>query len=434
MVTGHIPTLCRRNFIKANLAGIASFTAMKSTPIFSDDKDTKTQVVVVKTQDRRQGVTTVMDVLDYAPPKGKRVLIKPNFNTSDPTPGSTHNDTLEQLITELRGSGGEDITIGESSGPPATKSVMEQKGIPQMADEINVNIINYEELNEDEWIHFNPEGIHWVKGFSIPRVAVESEYFVSTCCLKTHGYGGVFTMSLKLPIGLTPKSIRGGMHALSSTHMRKMIAELNLGYKPDLIVLDGIEAFTDGGPSRGTLKQGNVFIGGTDRIAIDVVGLAVLKELGSNAAIMDKNIFEQEQIQRAVELGLGISSPDQIELIAPDKASSTYAEKLREILDISRPVGVNEESKQPSAFSILNSPNPFNPKTTIRYSLPRTSKVSLKIYNALGQEVATLVDAVMKKPGTYEAVFNGSNLPSGMYFYKLYGTGFSKSGKMMLLR
>ncbi len=51
-----------------------------------------------------------------------------------------------------------------------------------------------------------------------------------------------------------------------------MIAELNTGYRPNLIVLDGVAAFTDGGPSRGELKAGNVMIAGDDRVAVDAVG------------------------------------------------------------------------------------------------------------------------------------------------------------------
>jgi uncharacterized protein (DUF362 family) len=159
---------------------------------------------------------------------------------------------------------------------------------------------------------------------------VESEYLVSTCCLKTHGSGGVFTMSLKLSVGLTPKPIRRGMHR--SPDMRRMIAELNQGYRPQLIVLDGVEAFTDGGPSRGRLAQANVMIAGTDRVAVDAVGLAVLRELGSNDAIMGTPIFQQEQMARAVEVGLGIGGPDEIHLVSDDEAGTAYAAKLRGIL------------------------------------------------------------------------------------------------------
>lgn len=137
-------------------------------------------------------------------------------------------------------------------------------------------------------------------------------------------------MSLKLSIGLTPKRLMRELH--SSPDMRKMIAEINLGYKPQLIVLDGVEAFVDGGPMKGERKEANIFLAGDDRVAIDAVGIAVLKDLGSNQAIMGRKIFEQEQIARAVELGLGISSPDQIEFLTPDKKSQEYAEKLRKIL------------------------------------------------------------------------------------------------------
>jgi hypothetical protein len=60
---------------------------------------------------------------------------------------------------------------------------------------------------------------------------------------------------------------------------------------------------------------------------------AILKELGANAAIMGRKIFEQDRIQRAVELGLGISGPDQIEIVTGDEASRAYAEKIKARLD-----------------------------------------------------------------------------------------------------
>jgi uncharacterized protein (DUF362 family) len=97
-------------------------------------------------------------------------------------------------------------------------------------------------------------------------------------------------------------------------------------------VLDGVTAFTDGGPSRGDLKQANVMIAGDNRVAVDAVGLAVLKELGSNQAIMGRTIFEQEQIARAVELGLGVSGPGEIELVSGDAESRWYAERVEGIL------------------------------------------------------------------------------------------------------
>ena len=138
-------------------------------------------------------------------------------------------------------------------------------------------------------------------------------------------------MSLKLAVGITNKRNMTELHS-SFRSMRKMIAEINQAYAPSLIVLDAIEAFVDGGPMTGKKKRADVILAGTDRIAIDAVGLAILKEIGSNEAVMGRKIFEQEQISRAVELGLGIKRPEDIELVSGDADSRAYAEKLKGIL------------------------------------------------------------------------------------------------------
>ena len=115
--------------------------------------------------------------------------------------------------------------------------------------------------------------------------------------------------------------------------MRGLIAEINGPFHPQLIVLDGIDAFVDGGPMVGKPAKGNVFLAAADRVAIDAVGVAVLKILGSNDAIMGKKIFDQRQIARAVELALGASSPAGIELVAMDQDSRDYCDSVREMLD-----------------------------------------------------------------------------------------------------
>jgi uncharacterized protein (DUF362 family) len=209
---------------------------------------------------------------------------------------------------------------------------MLQKGIFQMSRDLDFKIVNFEKIPEEDWVLFKHEGNHWDNGFNIPRTAAEAEYFVSTCCLKTHGYGGIFTLSLKLAVGLTPKRLMRELHSKRQTDMRKMIAEINLGYKPDLIILDGVEGFVDGGPSKGEKKTANVLLASSDRVALDAAGVAVLKDLGANDAIMGTKIFEHEQIKRAVELNLGVGNPDQIEFVTPDRPSKLYADKLKSIL------------------------------------------------------------------------------------------------------
>jgi hypothetical protein len=80
-----------------------------------------------------------------------------------------------------------------------------------------------------------------------------------------------------------------------------------------------------------------------------------------------------------------------------------------------------------------NYPNPFNPETKISFDIPIQGFVSLKIFDALGREVNTLVNEV-KVPGSYSVDFNGTNLPSGIYFYKLQTENYSETKKMLLIK
>jgi uncharacterized protein (DUF362 family) len=323
---GIIHPVDRREFVRALCAGVVALPLLDADGLAAVMAPRKSRVALVRTSDRKRGVAAAIELFAPRGIAGRRVVLKPNFNSADAAPGSTHNDTLSQIVTELHARNARSITVAESSGPPQTRGVMEQKGIFDLARDQRFDVINFEEIADRDWVAFPAAGTHWPEGFALPRLVVDSEYLVSTCCLKTHGYGGVFTMSLKLSVGLTPKKIRRPMHR--SPDMRRMIAELNAGYRPNLIVLDGVSAFTDGGPSQGELKAANVVIVGDDRVAVDAVGVAVLKSLGANEAIMSRRVFEQEQIARAVELKLGVSGPGQIELVTGDADSRAFADGL----------------------------------------------------------------------------------------------------------
>jgi len=95
---------------------------------------------------------------------------------------------------------------------------------------------------------------------------------------------------------------------------------------------------------------------------------------------------------------------------------------------------VNESGGNPKEFSLLqNYPNPFNPSTVIKYNLPKAQTVTLKVYNILGQEIATLVSA-RQNAGYYEVAFNGNRVASGVYFYVLKTENFSSIHKMLLMK
>jgi uncharacterized protein (DUF362 family) len=324
--------MSRRDFLKYSTA--AGGTILFGLQGGSAMATSKSQVALINTTERKSGVTSSIKALGLNPVKNKNVLIKPNFNTADRTPGSTHNDTLVALVEEIWKMGAKSVSLGERSYPE-TSEVMTQKGIYPLMEKLEVQITDFDKLDSKDWVEFKPDDSHWQDGFRIARPIIEAECLVMTCCLKTHQFGGVFTMSLKNSVGVVPTRRHGygymsELH--SSPHQRKLIAEINAPFKPDLIVLDGIDAFVDGGPATGTRAQGNVFLASPDRVAIDAVGVAVLKDLGSNEKIMNTRIFDQEQIARAAEIGIGASSPADIEIIADDAQSQEYRDRIAAIL------------------------------------------------------------------------------------------------------
>ena len=321
--------LNRREFLCASAVGMASLSM--GLPFASGKSKALSEIVLVKTGNRADGVGKALKLLNIPVIKGKNVLIKPNFNTADPAPGSTHNDVLAALVREAKSREAISVTVGDRCGPGDTEKVMADKGIFDMARDMKFKVINFEAMEEKDWVLINPPNSHWGDGFLMARPLVESEYIITTGCLKTHGFGGHFTMSMKLSVGAVHrKHMFPQLH--QSPDMRKMIAEINLGYTPQLIVMDGVEVFTDGGPMAGTLKRADVILAGTDRVAMDAVGLAVLKEQGANSTIMGRKIFEQDQMKQAVAIGLGVSGPEQIRIVTGDAESEAYGKKLEAIL------------------------------------------------------------------------------------------------------
>jgi uncharacterized protein (DUF362 family) len=218
-----------------------------------------------------------------------------------------------------------------------TRAVMQAKGVFAMADELGWSTLVFDDLSAEDWQLFQPEESHWHNGFALPRPVLEADGIVQTCCLKTHRYGGHFTLSLKNSVGLAAKRIPGQGHDYmielhDSAHQRRMIAEINLAYHPDLILLDGMEAFVNGGPARGTKVAPGVILAGRDRIALDAVGVAILRQFGTTPEVSRGGIFAQEQIARAAELGLGVEAPTEIELITRDERSKEFAAPLLDLL------------------------------------------------------------------------------------------------------
>jgi len=306
------------------------------TPVEAGEPVTS-QVAFVKTDDRAEGVRRAIDLLGINPVEGKTVFLKPNFNSAHQAPGSTHPDVLRALVLQLKGMGAARITVGDRSGMGITRAVMQEIGVFELAEELGFDVINFDELGAEDWTTIRPRDSHWKQGFPFARPCLQAEALVQACCLKTHRFGGHFTMSLKNSVGMVAKVVPNGNYDFmaelhGSRHQRAMIAEVNTAYTPALVVVDGVEAFRQGGPETGDRVSPEVVLAGTDRIAVDAVGVALLRHFGTTACVAEGPIFEQEQISRAVELGLGVDSPDKIEFLTADAASAAFAEQIKDIL------------------------------------------------------------------------------------------------------
>lgn len=300
-------------------------------------RDGIARIALVKTRDRAEGVRGAIQLLGINPAAGKDIFLKPNFNSADPTPGSTHPEVLVALVMALKEMGAQKITVGDRSGMGNTRQVMDKIGVFRLGEELGFETVVFDELKRQDWVMFQPPGAHWKKGFPFARPCMEAEALVQTCCLKTHRYGGHFTLSLKNSVGMVakrhpPEDYDFMQELHNSAHQRRMIAEINAAYAPALVVLDGVEAFVSGGPDKGERVSPEVVLAGTDRIAIDAVGVALLRYFGCKTEVSRGEIFQQEQIARAVELGLGVDSPEKIEFLTDDEDSAAFGEKIKEIL------------------------------------------------------------------------------------------------------
>ena len=309
-------------------------TVMPATPT---EAPPLARVAFIKTRDRAEGVRRAMRLLGVNAVQGKAVILKPNFNSADPTPGSTHPLVLRTLVQELQGQGAGRITLVDRSGMGVTRQTMERLGVFSLGRELGFETLVLDELGRGQWELLRPQDSHWQNGFPFPRPCLECEALVQTCCLKTHRFGGHFTLSLKNSVGLVGKNMPGQAYNYmtelhGSPHQRRMIAEINTAYQPALVVMDGVEAFVNGGPDTGKKVWSEVVLAGTDRVALDAVGVALLRYYGTTPEVSRGPIFGQEQLARAVELGLGVSGPDQIQLITDDADSAAYAAQIQAVL------------------------------------------------------------------------------------------------------
>jgi uncharacterized protein (DUF362 family) len=276
----------------------------------------KSVVAVIRSNSRLTAFREVLRLLGGIDPILQGVtgtiLLKPNCNTDDPFPASSHPDMIRLVAEHLINSGfpSKKIVIGDMGGKGRglpTKWTMENIGLRQIAQDLGVRLSFFE---EDDWVTItHPKMTHWPDGGRIPRLLYDAERVISLPAMKTHEIA-TFTLSLKSIVGLTDALGRDRLHnGERALTINEKIAELNLAYTADLIILDGMKCFVTKGPSEGKLACPGVVIAAGDRVAVDAVGVAILKQFNAEN-IANRRISDHKQLQWGDHIGLGTLDPN----------------------------------------------------------------------------------------------------------------------------
>jgi uncharacterized protein (DUF362 family) len=191
---------------------------------------------------------------------------------------------------------------------------MKHLGLYQAAESEGVDeIVSFD---DGEWKKVKPSNAKsWPHGFSVPRILDTIDFMIALPVIKTH-WTALFTMGLKSQISITSDPDRRQLpHGQNDDELfGNMIAEANLVHKPDFYLSDATKCFVTDGPNVGTLREPGIVIATGDVIANDVIGLALLKTLGTIDEIQNNSVWDQPQIKRAVELGLGVKNAKEIQI------------------------------------------------------------------------------------------------------------------------
>jgi uncharacterized protein (DUF362 family) len=298
----------------------------------------KSSVIIVKGMDRAMAFASALNSLGTLSFKNKDVYLKGNFNSAHPFPASTHPDALFAAAGLLRERDCARVTLIERSGMGATSEIWEKQGILTLSKRLGIRLVPLEELGPSDWRLEELPGSHWKSGVHVPTFLTSETCVVQICNLKTHRFGGHFSGSLKNSIGLiariSPQNPRHNymteLH--SSTHQRRMIAEVNQVYAPAVVLMDATQIFIDGGPERGERAFPGVVAVSSDRVAIDAVGAALLRLFGAGHPLNKGDIFDLEQLKRGVELKLGAKSAEEVEIIPGNQEAQPLATQLKALL------------------------------------------------------------------------------------------------------
>lgn len=349
--------------------GAAASAVKPASPAATVPADQKALVGIARGSSMEDAVRTAVNLaggLDFIKPD-QTVLIKPNVTGAAKFPTTTNPEVLYSVIKLVAARGPKRIYVSDRCFSPAftvvaptTISVMKRVGhldaIEQAKKDVKAPVVavgleaaaaELEKLGRPAgtplWRKIKPAGSsHWPNGYELAELLFAVDHVINLPVIKTH-FQAWFTMSMKAFVGMSHhrtrlefhRSLAGDWSLFHQKARRRRrrgikpdvaaedaavapfvnrIAELNLGIRPSLNILDGTTSFVFGGPSQGDTASPKVIVASTDRIAADATGVAVLKSIGTEPRLQNRPIWTNPFLRHGIKIGLGIGSPDQLVL------------------------------------------------------------------------------------------------------------------------
>lgn len=295
-------------------------------------REGKTLVSIVHGEEEEAMVRRAVELLggwEKIQVAGSKVLVKPNVVAGDGPPVTTSAKVVAAVVRELYRNGAARVWVGDMSALKTlpTRANMETTGIRQAAEGAGARVLFFE---EHPWIKVPVPRARFFEDVYVTECFFQADRIINLPVIKTH-HNAAYSITLKNFIGATHPRQRP--YLVDPRRWEEVIADLNLAYTPHLNIVDGTTIMVENGPWKGKAEKTRVIVASGDRVAADAVGLALIKSFGLWPDVAGKPVWQQKQIRRAVELGLGISDPKQITLLPQSTGGdeARFRERLRKI-------------------------------------------------------------------------------------------------------
>ncbi len=265
---------------------------------------------------------------------GQSVFLKLNGVSSDPYPSTTSPELLVWLVQQLQAAGAGTITAGDSPWLMAEDDALQACGLQAAADQAGIELLDFR--TEQDWVTIpSDEAPDWPSEMRLPAALLAADHIINLPTLKTHVVTGV-TLALKLLVGATHPEDREASMGPHDERIDRQIAQINAHVTPTLSILDGFEACVNGGPfpqAGFDQRRLGLCLASRDRVALDVCGLAVLRQHTDEPRLLGlASPWQLEGIVEAVALGLGRGALTERDIGSTGVDADTMAALLADVV------------------------------------------------------------------------------------------------------